>query len=245
MTRDWIQAAKELPIAFARVREDALQDQLVLRRLHAELGRPLRVLMIGSGGCTAALLACEGTEVVEALTLADANPAQLELVRLKLALLAHPQASRDLALGVEGDEAERWAFLESLASEASADLAALGPKSALARGLDRCGRYEATFEALRSHLAADEAIERFLETPSARTELLESLRPKLEAAFEEVFALGGLIELFGEGATANRVQPFSSHFHERTLGALESTLLPPEENPYLQDVLLGLSLIHI
>ncbi|HBP18649.1 MAG TPA: hypothetical protein DEA08_12795, partial [Planctomycetes bacterium] len=79
---DWILAAQALPLAFALVREDPLQDQALVRQLAAERGSGLAVLQIASGGCTAALLARE--PAVAQLHLVDANPAQLALNRLKL-----------------------------------------------------------------------------------------------------------------------------------------------------------------
>ena len=47
----WVIDAERMPIRFAQVREDALLDLDLLVRVHA---KPIRVMMIGSGGCTAA-----------------------------------------------------------------------------------------------------------------------------------------------------------------------------------------------
>ena len=44
--------------------------------------------------------------------------------------------------------AGRWERLQALAARCGVDLALLGPRDQLARGLDRCGRYEATFARL-------------------------------------------------------------------------------------------------
>ena len=78
---EWVERALELPLLFAQVREDALQDVALVRAC----SRGAQVLLIASGGCTAAALAAEAN--VARLVLVDPNPAQLALTRLKLHLL--------------------------------------------------------------------------------------------------------------------------------------------------------------
>ena len=78
---DWVEAALARPVAFAQVREDAALDLEVL----AACPEGARVAMIASGGCTAAALAANAR--TGSLLLVDANPAQLDMTRLKLALL--------------------------------------------------------------------------------------------------------------------------------------------------------------
>src|SRR5205823_3522517 len=80
--------AAALPVAFALVREDSLLDLEVLGRA----GPGARVILIASGGCTAAALAASPN--IGLLHLVDPNPAQLALCRLKLHLLrtAEPAA---------------------------------------------------------------------------------------------------------------------------------------------------------
>ena len=238
---DWIVAAQALPLAFALVREDPLQDQALVRQLGAEGRGPLAVLQIASGGCTAALLARE--PAVGRLHLVDANPAQLGLTRLKLGLLSEEPRLRRRLLGHDPCPAdERQQGLDALAERCGVELGVLGPKQLLAeRGPDRCGRYEETFAALRRALGDPARLEQLLlaEEGPAQATLLAELEPELARAFAEVFALPGLIALFGPDATANRVQPFSAHFHQRTLRALQDPGLPARDNPYLWSVLLG------
>lgn len=239
---DWIVAAQALPLAFALVREDPLQDQALVRQLAEEGRAELAVLQIASGGCTAALLARE--PAVARLRLVDANPAQLGLARLKLGLLSEEPRARRRLLGHDPCEAaERAEGLAALAKRCEVDLGVLGPSQRLAEwGPDRCGRYEETFAALRRSLGDPARVEQLLlaEVSTAeQTTLLAELEPELARAFAEVFALPGLIALFGAAATANRVQPFSAHFHQRTLHALRDASLPARENPYLWSVLLG------
>src|SRR5262245_59442416 len=77
----WLDEAATLPLAFALVREDALLDLDVL----AGSGPEAHVIMVASGGCTAAALAAAPN--IGRLHLVDPNPAQLALCRLKLRLL--------------------------------------------------------------------------------------------------------------------------------------------------------------
>lgn len=77
----WVNEAAALPVAFAQVREDPLLDRWVTE----QLSDGSKILMIASGGCTAALLATLPN--VAHLHLVDPNPAQLALTRLKLHLL--------------------------------------------------------------------------------------------------------------------------------------------------------------
>ena len=88
----WVLEAAALPVAFAQVREDPLLDLWVVERL----GSDSRVIMVASGGCTAALLAAASN--VGRLHLVDPNPAQLALSRLKLRLLQTTDPSTRLAL---------------------------------------------------------------------------------------------------------------------------------------------------
>jgi S-adenosylmethionine-diacylglycerol 3-amino-3-carboxypropyl transferase len=88
----WLADAATLPIAFAQVREDPLLDQYAVEQ-HAP---GARVLMISSGGCTAAYLA--GATTVSHLHLVGPNPSQLALARLKLHILAHATVPERFAL---------------------------------------------------------------------------------------------------------------------------------------------------
>src|SRR5436190_2186981 len=77
----WLDDASHMPIAFALVREDPELDRLVVQ----QKPEARRILMVASGGCTAAYLAC--LPRIEQIHLVDPNPAQLALARLKLHLL--------------------------------------------------------------------------------------------------------------------------------------------------------------
>src|SRR5713226_4841071 len=88
----WVTEAAALPLAFAQVREDPLLDQAVVARLPGSA----RILMVASGGCTAAWLAASAK--VARIHLVDPNPAQIALARLKLHLLHLADPVERLAL---------------------------------------------------------------------------------------------------------------------------------------------------
>lgn len=146
----WVLEARSLPIAFAQVREDPLIDLWVARQLKDNA----RVVMIASGGCTAALLACSRN--IGRLHLVDPNPAQLALSLLKLRLLqAHDRPTRLALLGhAPLDPRIRRARIESELGHLGLDAGSLGPANLVATlGPDHAGRYERVFAALRHALA--------------------------------------------------------------------------------------------
>ena len=88
----WVLETAQRPVAFAQVREDAILDQWVVEHLD----RGSEILMVASGGCTAAALAA--MPKVSRVHLIDPNPAQIALSRLKLRLLATTGATERLSL---------------------------------------------------------------------------------------------------------------------------------------------------
>jgi S-adenosylmethionine-diacylglycerol 3-amino-3-carboxypropyl transferase len=204
----WVIEAAALPVAFAQVREDPLLDKWVVE----QIGDGARIIMIASGGCTAAALAA--LTGVSWLHLVDPNPAQLALSRLKLHLLNVPCEERLALLGhaplpAREREARVTAALQVLGLPGTA----LGPAplwSAL--GPDHTGRYERLFAQLQTTLAgnSNEIAELLqLRDPSEQARRVAptmALGRALDAAFDEVMALPNLIRLFGEGATRNRVE---------------------------------------
>lgn len=217
----WPVQARAWPVAFAQVREDPRIDREIADRLPANSS----VLMIASGGCTAAFLARHSR--LRDITLVDANPAQLALARLKLKLLEERDTTtRCRVLGhLAMDVAERSDFLREEFSVMSLPADALGPLPRVAAaGPDYAGRYEQLFAALQSEIRADVFVARGLdelldmESAGRQQEWLRQNAPwweKLAAAFERVFALENLVALFGEGATRNPRQAFAAHFLEQ------------------------------
>lgn len=229
---DWVTDAARLPLAFAQVREDPRLDRWVVEAI----GRPARVLLIASGGCTAAYLVA--TTALEHLHLVDANPAQLALTRLKLRLLRDASPPDRLALlGHRPYEGDRLSRLSPM-------LDGLGPPEVLAAlGPDYAGRYERCFAQLQACLAGHRAdIEALLSlrdpAEQARRAAADTpLGRALDDAHDTALALPHLVALFGEGATRNPAEPFCRHFARRLRHALATW--PAADNPYLHQVLLG------
>ncbi len=236
----WVADAARLPLAFAQVREDPLLDLWVVERV----GPRARVIMIASGGCTAALLAASGQ--VAQLHLADINPAQLALTRLKLRLLQTADTSERLALlgHAAMDPDERAARVGEELTALGLPATIFGPVERWSQlGPDDAGRYEEVFARLRARLAGvvdelDAVLNRTDLSAQERAAAPETpLGRALDAALDEVMALPNLVALFGEQATRNRVEAFARHFAHRTRHALAT--LPARTNPYLWQMYRG------
>lgn len=92
-------------IQFSQVHEDPELELAVVEELAARAGRPLRVLCVGSGGCTAlSMLTSPAVERVDAI---DINPAQVELIELKRAAVATLPLHEQLVLFGERGEPSR------------------------------------------------------------------------------------------------------------------------------------------
>jgi S-adenosylmethionine-diacylglycerol 3-amino-3-carboxypropyl transferase len=236
----WLAAAKKSPIYFAQVREDALIDIELVKQHCPE--KPA-LLMVASGGCTAAALI--GSCSFEHLHVVDPNPSQLYLTLLKLYLLKRPYQERLELLGhTKIPVAERKVRLQNIFTQLDIPHDILGDLDDLAlHGIDYTGRYEQLFQALRGHLKKYTAEIQALfslnsiEEQSGRVHPKSTLGKALDKAFEEVMSLPTLIALFGESATANRLQEFSIHFAERTRHMLCTQ--NAAASPYLAQVLLG------
>lgn len=233
----WVDEAMASPIAFAQVREDPLVDLAAIR---AAGSRCRRMLMVASGGCTAAFLA--GRMAADTLELVDVSSAQLALTRLKLRWLA--TATPDERLALLGHTAmAASARADRVARDArvvGVDPALFGPGAA-EMGLDHAGRYERLFAALRArllpHRPALEDLLALADPARQRRRLRGRLGQAIDRALAAVMRQGILERLFGSGATANRRQPFARHFAERTRWAIAQ--LPAADNPWLAQLLLG------
>lgn len=227
-----------MPVAFSQVREDALVDESVV----LGLGEKVDVLMIASGGCTAALLA--SMPQVRRLHLVDPNPAQLALSRLKLHLLTClPPAQRLALLGHQlMREEERRARLGQALSELMLPRDALGPfRTVVATGPDYVGRYERVFRALQFLLRGSEReLLSALRSSTANVRAFASDTPlgrKLDEALQQVMSLPNLVRLFGEDATNNPEKPFDVHFAYRIRWIMKNG--QASTNPYLWQMLTG------
>jgi S-adenosylmethionine-diacylglycerol 3-amino-3-carboxypropyl transferase len=238
-SHEWVKSTASLPVAFAQVREDPLIDAELVRLFD----RPPRVLMIASGGDTAAWLS---TAPIESLHLADINQAQLNLTRFKLDLLI--TADRDERLRLLGhqplSESVRSHEISLRLERLDLPPDALGPLPWLGRfGLDHCGRYEWLFARLRDLLddESDSVTQLMrLRDPAEQSAWVapgSGLGKRIQAAFDQTMELSRLVEIFGPGATANRIVPFADHFMGQTRRALAT--FPAAENPFLQQIFLG------
>ena len=236
--QNWVEEAAEMPVAFSQVREDALIDESVV----LGLGEEVDVLMIASGGCTAALLA--SMPQVRRLHLVDPNPAQLALCRLKLRLLRHaPPAQRLALLGHrQMREEERSSRLGKVLLELMLPPDVFGPfRTVVAKGPDYVGRYERVFRALQLSLGGHEhALHASLRSSGANGGAFAPGTPlgrKLDEALGQVMSLTNLVRLFGKDATNNREKPFHIHFADRIRWIMETG--QADTNPYLWQMLTG------
>jgi S-adenosylmethionine-diacylglycerol 3-amino-3-carboxypropyl transferase len=239
----WLASARAWPVAFAQVREDPRIDERIADRLPADSS----LMMIASGGCTAAFLA--GHSKLRDITLVDTNPAQLALTRLKLGLLERSDPeTRCRVLGHSPmDSGDRGAFLRRELAAMGLAESILGPLPRVASiGPDYAGRYEQLFAALQSDIRADAILLRGLtelldlESVERQAEWLQRNAPcwsKLVVVFERVFALENLTALFGEGATRNPHQPFAAHFLEQLRHV--AVHQPMRRNPFVWQMLKG------
>jgi S-adenosylmethionine-diacylglycerol 3-amino-3-carboxypropyl transferase len=236
---EWVKSTATLPVAFAQVREDPQIDAALVRHVD----RPPRILMIASGGETAAWLS---TLQVKSLHLVDINRAQLDLTRFKLDLLT--TAERDERLQLLGyqpiSQSARSHEISLRLARLDLPPDALGPRQWIAQfGPDQCGRYEWLFARLRDLLRdQSEALIRLmhLRDPAEQSACVapgSELGDDIQAAFNETMDLNCLIEIFGHGATANRRESFADHFMNQSRRALAT--FPAADNPFLQQIFLG------
>lgn len=226
----------EYPIAFAQVREDPWEEKEIIETYFPDREN-LSVLMVASGGDTAAYLAGSDFPISE-ISIVDPNPSQLYLTQLKLHLLQYEPEERLKLLG-HREMLDRKEKIVSLMKELDI------PKDGWGRAerLDHEGRYEKVFEALREYLAPfKKEIEELFSSENIREQSSKiapdtSLGKALDEAFQVVMSQENLVKIFGEKATANRLQEFSSHFIERMRHYLSTHLA--SESPYMAQLLLG------
>ena len=240
-TSDYVDDAIKSPIAFSVVREDSQQDLEIIKHYFPE--EKVSLLMVASGGCTAAQLLAQAP--LHDLTLVDPNQAQLDLTKLKIHLLNLPPKKRLEILGYAPmDSTTRKSIMLGLMHALDIDVTVFGDLDQIAtKGLDSAGRYEKTFEALRKTLAPhkDEIEALFMCTDIQEQSKLiahdTNLGQALDKALEEVMSQQNLVKIFGEKATANRVQDFSKHFAERI--RLYLSCHKASESAWLASMLLG------
>lgn len=231
----------QLPIAFSIVREDSIQDLEIIKRYFPE--DEVAMMMVASGGCTAALLIAKAP--LSELTLVDPNKAQLELTKFKIQLLMLPIKKRLEILGyLPMNIQERKNIMTGYMQALDIDKNIFGDVNAVvSSGLDYAGRYEKIFEQLRMHLSKYktelEKLFSFTDISEQVTYIAPSttLGKALDKALDEVMSQKNLVTIFGEKATANRIQNFSRHFAQRIRLFLSKHLA--SSSPWLANMLLG------
>ena len=240
MLSGWAHQAAKLPVAFAQVREDPALDLAALGQVNAGA----RIIMVASGGCTAAALAA--SRRTASIHLVDANPAQVALARLKLRLLETAGSEERLALlGHRGMQASKRArVLGATLRNLGISPEILGDGEVVYRmGPDQAGRYEFLFAELRRRLAGFSGeLQSLLESrdthqQSSKVDPESPLGMALDRAFDQAFAVPDIVHVFGSEATRNPLVPFSRHFAGRLRHVLAA--LPARDNPYLAQMLLG------
>lgn len=219
----WVHQSLNLPLRFAQVREDPSLDAWVVERLPKES----TLLIVGSGGCTLAVLAALSN--VRVVHVVDPNPAQLALCRVKLVLLRDQGISSRLKfLGHLYSSAEtRESQLNRICDDTGDEVSVFGPPEfILDLGLDYAGRYEALFREISESVTSlsDDVLNLLcLADSSAQVRWLRShpdFVSGLLESFDRVMSLENLVALFGATATQNPVVQFSTHFFQRTIHAL-------------------------
>lgn len=229
------------PIAFSVVREDSSQDLEIVQRYFSE--EPASMLMIASGGDTAALLSTQAK--LNDLTIVDPNLAQLQLTKLKIHLLGLPSHTIQELLGYKDmNPIKRKEIILGLMQALDIEKNQFGDIEQISfYGLDHIGRYEMLFKELRRELKPyQNDIDKLfafinIQEQTAFVAPNTPFGQALDSAFNKVMSQDNLVALFGEKATANRVQEFSHHFAKRLRIYLSEH--HASKSPWMAHLLLG------
>ncbi|MCD8485719.1 MAG: BtaA family protein [Desertifilum sp.] len=218
-------------LAFSQTREDPEIELQVIERLAAKTHRPLRVLLIASGGCTAlSLLVHPAIGAIEAV---DVNPAQLHLVELRRQALLHLSLAAQLQLigaDFSVSEAERLQLYQQLRSHLPTSSQTFwdNRQPEIAFGVNRVGRFEQLFRELAK------AFHRLGLDPLAAPESAIN-HPQWSKTFERVFERQKLAKTFGEAAVNYSMdRSFGEHFADVFAQALQR--FHPQQNYFLSQV---------
>lgn len=223
-----LENALQFPVMFSQVREDPFLDLDVLRQVGE---KNLKVLMIASGGCTLSTLASHRS-LIDFIDAVDANPAQIALCKLKMALLKKPSYFRGQILG-HTSMPERKKYLIPLLNEIGLDLKSFGEIEAVCEyGPDYVGRYEWLFKAFSDDFKKTKFGEKLktLHSLEEQRELLKDDLSEIQKLFEKHFDLDILTKLFGNEAVQNKAMPYSQHFYRRFIWSIENQLV--SKNPF-------------
>ena len=217
-------------LSFSQVREDPETDLRVVERLATMLDRPLRVLLVASGGCTAlSLLSHSSIAHIDAI---DVNPAQLHLVELRRSAIATLSISEQFELmGITpASSIQRLEHYKQLRSVLPFESQVFWDERSdqIAFGVNGVGKFEQLFRQLSAQakaLGLDP-----LHQPKSSIE-----HPQWNALFESVFERSVLILAFGEAAVNYSMdRSFGNHFADVFAQAL--VRFSPLENYFLTQV---------
>ena len=217
-------------IAFSQVREDPRIELRVIQEL-AKHQRPLRILLVASGGCTAlSLLTSPAIAKIEAV---DLNPAQLHLVELRRQALLHLSLAEQLRL-IGADQAasdrDRLSIYANLRAYLPQPTQSFwdARQEQIAFGVNRVGRFEQLFRELAAKFAQ-------LGIAPLKDPLTAIQHPQWRNLFEQVFERERLVLTFGEAAVNYSMdRSFGEHFADVFAQALQR--FNPNENYFLTQV---------
>jgi len=209
-------------IAFSQVREDPELDLLVLESIKT---KDKKALVIGSGGCSILTLLLD--QNIEKLDVIDANIDQIELIKLKIALLKNSNTQEFIQF-TEGQNINyRNKFLNNIKNDEFFNKEYWKEPhnfNQLISGINQAGVFERLFKNLRDE---------FTDCPM----LIEN-NDEWDAAFETVFNRSNLISAFGENAVKYSMsKEFTEHFSEVMSKAIKKYQF--ENNYFLDQIFKG------
>eukprot|EP01133_Synstelium_polycarpum_P011000 gene11000-12818_t len=237
----WQVRASRSPIYFAQVREDPRLDQYIFDTYFGPEAH-INMAMVASGGDTAAFLLRDPR--LKKLDLVDISKPQLSISQLKIALLSQTTERRLQLLGHSPmDSSERRQAVEELlvSQFPRVNISEDFEGNDLGAGIDRNGRYELFFHALKVRLsgAADEIEDLFaldsVEEQSRRISSDTELGQELDAAFDDILDVHNYFVVFGERATSNKGKDFSKGFLHKLRKYLSHHLA--SESPFVSQIL--------
>jgi len=214
-----MQKIPQSDIAFSQVREDCQIEWQVLDRLSQLIpDRPLRILVVASGGCTALNLLAHPR--IGKITAVDANPAQLQLLNLRCASIAHLSTVSQhclIASGGNSGQEQRLDLYNQLRPTLSKDTRIFWDQrlDEIAFGINQVGRFEQLFRLL-AQAFADQGLDPLNDPANA----IQSKHWRL--IFEQVFDREILVQTFGESAVNYSMdRSFGDHFADVFARALQ------------------------
>jgi S-adenosylmethionine-diacylglycerol 3-amino-3-carboxypropyl transferase len=218
-------------LAFSQVREDYTVELQVIDRLVQILDRPLRILLIASGGCTALslLTLAEVGEIVAV----DANIAQLHLVELRRQALLNLSVIEQFDLigaNLEISASIRLDLYQKIADKLPTLTRTYwnDRPAEIGFGVNRVGRFEQLFRELSARFT-----EVGLDPIADPATAIQSNHWR--SIFEEIFARDRLITTFGESAVNYSMdRSFGEHFADVFARALQK--YHPTDNYFITQV---------